>query len=233
MRETTGIDPAALRRETLEDCRMNEFDNEILPTDPDEGEEIAERVSGRETYEWVRSLVGAVLAITLLFTFAVRMMGVLGTSMVPTLQDGDRLIVANGWLCRDYQYGDIVIAYKESFDSEPIVKRVIATEGQTVDIDFVLGRVFVDGELLEEDYVNDLTYLEEGVELPLTLGEGELFLMGDNRNRSSDSRSSALGAVDESLIIGKAVLLVFPGKDSLTGERDFGRVGSLKLKQGG
>lgn len=209
---------------------MSEFENDIFPTDPDEGEEITERVAGRETYEWVRSLVGAVLTITLVFTFAVRLMGVSGHSMVPTLQEGDRLIVVNNWLCGDYEYGDIVIAYKDSFDAEPIVKRVIATGGQTVDIDFTLGRVFVDGELLQEDYVNDLTYLEEGTEFPLTLGEGELFLMGDNRNRSSDSRNSALGAVDERLIIGKAVLLVFPGKDSLTDKRDFSRLGSLKLK---
>jgi len=98
--------------------------------------------------------------------------------------------VVSGWLCGDYKYGDIVIAYKESFDAEPIVKRVIATEGQTVDIDFTLGRVFVDGELLQEDYVNDLTYLDEGTQFPLTLGEGELFLMGDNRNRSSDIRKT-------------------------------------------
>ena len=131
--------------------------------------------------------------------------------------------MVSGWLCGDYKYGDIVIAYKESFDAEPIVKRVIATEGQTVDIDFTLGRVFVDGELLQEDYVNDLTYLDEGTQFPLTLGEGELFLMGD-------SRDERLGAVDERLIIGKAVLLVFPGRDSLTDKRDFSRLGSLKMK---
>lgn len=206
---------------------MNDFENDILPVDPDEGEELAERVAGRETYEWVRSLVCAVLAITLLFTFAVRLMGVSGRSMVPTLQHGDRLIVVRSWLCGELEYGDIVIAYKESFDAEPIVKRVIATGGQTVDIDFTLGRVFVDGELLQEDYINDLTYLDEGTEFPLTLGEGEVFLMGDNRNRSSDSRDSALGAVDERMIIGKAVLLVFPGKDSLTETRDFSRIGRL------
>ena len=221
---------AALRRPSDGETSMNDFGNEILPTDPDEGEEITERVAGRETYEWVRSLVGAVLVITLLFTFVVRLMGVDGHSMVPTLQDGDRLIVVSGWLCGDYKYGDIVIAYKESFDAEPIVKRVIATEGQTVDIDFTLGRVFVDGELLQEDYVNNLTYLDEGTQFPLTLGEGELFLMGDNRNRSSDSRDERLGAVDERLIIGKAVLLVFPGRDSLTDKRDFSRLGSLKMK---
>lgn len=206
---------------------MNDFENDILPTDPDEGEEITERVPGRETYEWVRSLVSAVLTITLIFTFVIRMMGVVGHSMVPTLQEGDRVLVLSNWLCGDFEYGDIVVAYKESFDSEPIIKRVIATEGQTVDIDFTLGRVFVDGIPLSEDYINDLTYLDEGTQFPLTLGEGELFLMGDNRNRSSDSRDSSLGAVDEKLIIGKAVFLVFPGKDSLTDKRDFGRIGPI------
>ena len=80
---------AALCRPSDGETSMNDFDNEILPTDPDEGEEITERVAGRETYEWVRSLVGAVLVITLLFTFVVRLMGVDGHSMVPTLQDGD------------------------------------------------------------------------------------------------------------------------------------------------
>lgn len=208
---------------------MNEFDNDILPTDPDEGEEVEARVAGRETYEWVRSLVSAVLTITLIFTFVIRMMGVVGHSMVPTLQEGDRLLVLSSWLCGDFEYGDIVVAYKESFDNEPIIKRVIATEGQTVDIDFTLGRVFVDGVPLSEDYINDLTYYSEGTEFPLTLGEGELFLMGDNRNRSSDSRNSSLGAVDERLVIGKAVFLVFPGKDSLTDKRDFSRIGPVRF----
>ena len=76
---------AAPRRPSDGETSMNDLDNEILPTDSDEGEEITERVAGRETYEWVRSLVGAVLAITLLFTFVVRLMGVDGHSMVPTL----------------------------------------------------------------------------------------------------------------------------------------------------
>ena len=208
---------------------MDEFDQK-LDIHEESSEEIVEKIPGRDVYETVSSLVSALLVVVLVFTFLVRLMGVSGPSMIPTLQDGDRLIVVSGWLCGDYKYGDIVIAYKESFDAEPIVKRVIATEGQTVDIDFTLGRVFVDGELLQEDYVNDLTYLDEGTQFPLTLGEGELFLMGDNRNRSSDSRDERLGAVDERLIIGKAVLLVFPGRDSLTDKRDFSRLGSLKMK---
>ncbi len=206
---------------------MKEFENESLPVDPDGEEELLEKIEGRESYEWLRSLVTAVLVVTLVFTFFVRLMGVSGASMLPTLQHGDRLIVLSSWLCGDFEYGDIVIARKESFDQEPIVKRVIATGGQTVDIDFALGRVFVDGELLQEDYINDLTYLEEGVQFPLTLGENELFLMGDNRNRSSDSRHYLLGAIDERLVIGKAVFRVFPGKNSLTGERDFSTIGLL------
>ena len=206
--------------------RKDKVKEESLPQDG--GEEIVEKISGRENYEWVRSLVVAVISVTLLFTFALRLIGVSGGSMIPTLQDGDRLIVLNSALCGEYQYGDIVIARKQSFEDEPIVKRVIATGGQTVDIDFSIGRVFVDGVPLQEDYINDLTYLEEGTEFPLTLKEGELFLMGDNRNRSSDSRDYRIGAVDDRMIIGRAVLVVFPGKDSLTGRREFSRIGFLR-----
>ena len=204
---------------------MEEFNENLERHD---GGEVAERIPGREAYEWARSLVAAVLIITLVFTFAVRMMGVSGPSMIPTLQDGDRLIVINAALCGTYRVGDIVIARKESFDEKPIVKRVIATGGQTVDIDFDLGRVYVDGALLEEEYINDLTYLEEGTEFPLTVPEGSVFLMGDNRNHSSDSRDERLGPVDERLIIGKAVFLLFPGKDYLTEKRDLSRIGLLK-----
>lgn len=204
---------------------MQDFND---PMELNDGDEIAERISGREAYEWARSLVSAVLIITLVFTFAVRMMGVSGPSMIPTLQDGDRLIVVNATLCGDYEVGDIVIARKMSFSDEPIVKRVIATEGQTVDIDFDLGRVYVDGVELQEDYINDLTYLEEGTEFPLTVPEGSVFLMGDNRNHSNDSRDDRLGPVDERMIIGKAVFVVFPGKDYLTEKRDMSRIGLLK-----
>ena len=170
----------------------------------------------------------ALLVVVLVFTFLVRLMGVSGPSMIPTLQDGDRLLVVNSLLCGDYQVGDIVIARKETFDSKPIVKRVIATAGQTVDIDFNLGQVYVDGELLDEDYINDYTYREEGTVFPLTVPEGEVFLMGDNRNHSNDSRDSSLGTVDTRLLIGKAVFLVFPGRDYLTEQREFGRIGLLQ-----
>ena len=179
-------------------------------------------------YEWVQALVGVVLAVVLLFTFAVRVVLVSGPSMRETLQHQDCLLVVNAHLCGGFKAGDIVIIRKESFkDGEPIVKRVIATEGQTVDIDFVSGAVYVDGELLEEDYINEPTYVEEGTEFPLTVPEGSIFVMGDNRNHSSDSRSSDLGTVDIRYVIGKAVFLLFPGADEATGQRDFGRIGPI------
>ena len=169
----------------------------------------------------------SVLAVVLVFTFVIRLIGVDGHSMVPTLQDGDRLLVLNSMLYHDYRQGDIVVLRKETFLDEPIVKRVIATEGQTVDIDFSTGDVRVDGEVLEEDYINERTYLEEGTEFPLTVPEGSIFVMGDNRNHSSDSRDSRLGTVDARYVIGKAVFLAFPGPDMDTKERDWSRIGLL------
>ena len=186
-----------------------------------------EKEEGRDLYEWAQALVCSVLAVVLLFTFVIRLIGVDGHSMVPTLQDGDRLLVLNAMLDNDYEYGDIVVLRKDTFLEEPIVKRVIATEGQTVDIDFANGVVYVDGEALDEPYINEPTYVEEGTEFPLTVPEGSIFVMGDNRNHSSDSRSSDLGTVDTRYVIGKAVFLLFPGADEATGQRDFGRIGPI------
>ena len=183
---------------------------------------------GRDLYEWVQALVCSVLTVVLVFTFGIRLIGVDGHSMVPTLQDGDRLLVTTSLLSGDYEYGDIVIIQKGAFaGGEPIVKRVIATGGQTVDIDFETGAVYVDGTLLEEDYINELTFVEEGTEFPLTVPEGSIFVMGDNRNHSSDSRDASLGTVDTRYVIGLAVILAFPGADESTGKRDFGRIGLI------
>lgn len=187
-----------------------------------------EQVEGLDLYEWIQALVCSVLTVVLIFTFVIRLIGVDGYSMVPTLQNGDRLLVLNSLLYHDYQYDDIVVLRKDTFMREPIVKRVIATEGQTVDIDFSTGSVYVDGELLDEPYINERTYLEEGTEFPLTVPEGSIFVMGDNRNNSSDSRDSRLGTVDTRYVIGKAVFLAFPGADDSTGKRDYGRIGLIK-----
>ena len=187
-----------------------------------------EKKKGRELYEWVQALVCSVLAVVVVFTFVVRLIGVDGHSMVPTLQNGDRLLVLNSLWDNDYQYGDIVVLRKESFLEDPIVKRVIAVENQTVDIDYSTGSVYVDGQLLEENYISELTFLEEGTEFPLTVPKGSIFVMGDNRNHSSDSRDSRLGTVDTRYVIGKAVFLAFPGPDAYTGERSMKRIGVIE-----
>ena len=191
-------------------------------------EQERKTVRGRDLYEWIQSLVGSVLVVVAIFTFGIRMLGVDGHSMLNTLQHGDRLMVVNPIFYHDYKYGDIVILRKTGvFDNEPIVKRVIATGGQTVDIDFGEGVVYVDGEALEEDYIREPTYTAEGTEFPLTVPEGSIFVMGDNRNGSSDSRDYRLGTVDTRYVIGKAAFLLFPGADYDTGKRDFGRIGLI------
>ena len=181
----------------------------------------------QDAYEWLQILIVALVTIILVFTFVGRITPVVGESMLPTLHEGDVMLIRDiGYT--DPQPGDIVVLTKE-FDAArgPIVKRIIAVEGQTVDIDFVSGAVYVDGELLEEDYINEPTYVEEGTGFPLTVPEGSIFVMGDNRNHSSDSRSSDLGTVDTRYVIGKAVFLLFPGADEATGQRDFGRIGPI------
>ena len=191
-------------------------------------EQEKKTVRGRDLYDWVQSLVGSVLVVVAIFTFGIRMLGVDGHSMLNTLQHGDRLLVLNSMFYHDYRYGDIVILRKDGvFDNDPIVKRVIAVGGQTVDIDFNAGIVYVDGEALKEDYVREPTYTAEGTECPLTVPEGSIFVMGDNRNGSSDSRDYRLGTVDTRYVIGKAAFLLFPGVDYDTNRRDFSRIGVI------
>ena len=164
--------------------------------------------TGSEALDWLQCIVSALVAAILLFTFVARTITVVGSSMVPTLEEGNLLIVSR--LFYQPKYGDIVVLRKESFMRDPIVKRVIATEGQTVDIDFQAGVVYVDGVALDEPYVNSLTTEPEDFDEPVTVPEGHVFVMGDNRNRSTDSRSNSVGCVDTRYIIGKALLRLAP-----------------------
>ena len=171
------------------------------------------------------------LAVALLvFTFAFRVVTVSGSSMFGTLADGDYLLLINRPLCGQLDAGDIVVASMDRFkDGEAIVKRVIATEGQQVDIDFEEGVVYVDGVALEEPYTHTPTNNSEGGSFPIVVEEGCVFLMGDNRNGSWDSRDPLIGCVDEREILGKAVLLMLPGtgENEFTVPRDFSRIGGL------
>ena len=196
---------------------------------------MAKKKETEESYSWKKSVVLylhdmiyllAVIIVVLLLLF--RVVIVSGPSMYDTLWDGDWLLVLSGVFYREPEYGDIIVASQDSFnDGEPIIKRVIATEGQTVDIDFEAGTVYVDGVALEEDYTYTLTTNEEGMTFPLTVDEGCIFVMGDNRGRSKDSRDPEIGLIDEREVLGKAVFLVFPGTHGGEHERQFGRIGAL------
>ena len=170
-------------------------------------------------------LLGVILLVLLLMF---RVVVVSGTSMVPTLVDGDYLLLLSTPLYNTPKYGDIIVASKDTFrNGEPIIKRVIAVEGQTVDIDFRSGIVYVDGVALDEPYTNGLTTLDEGTDFPLVVDEGHVFVLGDNRGRSEDSRSPVIGQIDKREILGKALFLFLPGKAEQGDERDFSRLGGF------
>lgn len=153
------------------------------------------------------SVATAIIIIFVVFTFICRPTSVVGDSMVPTLHNGDWLITMPK---SEYVYGDIVVVTQPNVHNEPLIKRVIATEGQTVDINFTSGQVFVNGVELNEPYINEETHTSSDVTFPLIVPEGKVFVMGDNRNRSSDSRSSGVGFIDTRYILGKAQLRVLP-----------------------
>ncbi len=179
-----------------------------------------------ETFDWIQSLVVALLICVLTFTFFVRVINVSGTSMLDTLHNNDRILVSN--LFYKPSQGDIVVLRKESFSTEPIVKRVIAVGGQTVNMDFEQGIVYVDGVALDEPYTLTPTTRRIDFEDEVLVPEGCLYVMGDNRNGSTDSRDDRIGCVDERLVIGKALLLIFPGTDRQHGESiEWSRIGVI------
>ncbi len=163
-------------------------------------------------YDLVSVVMSSFIIIAIIFTFAFRLVGVDGQSMTNTLQDGDWLLTVQK---PEYEYGDIVVITQDTYFHEPLIKRVIATGGQTVDIDYQTATVYVDGVALDEPYIREDYMLEKGDyrEFPYTVPEGHLFCMGDNRNGSTDSRSYHVGDIDERCILGKAVVRILPFGD--------------------
>ena len=159
-------------------------------------------------FDVVSIFTTALVIIAVLFTFVIRFVGVDGNSMVPTLNHGDWLVVSA--INNNIQVGDFVISTQPNSFNEPLVKRVIAKGGQTIDINFRTGDVYVDRVKIDEPYINALTMTQEGVSFPLTVPEGKLFLMGDNRNDSTDSRSPMVGCVDERYILGVVLFRLTP-----------------------
>ncbi len=171
-------------------------------------EEVPKSRFHSELFDWGEALLISLATVILIFVFGVRIIGVQGSSMEPTLQDSNQLLVSN--LFYTPEKGDVVILTKDSFMESPIVKRVIATEGDTVDIDFETGDVTVNGEVLEEDYIAEPTTTFYDVTFPQTVPEGCIFVMGDNRNHSTDSRYGALGMVDTRYVIGRVLMRIYP-----------------------
>lgn len=162
-----------------------------------------------DVYNTLADVAACLIFVTILFVFAMRLVGVQGPSMQPTLYEGDKLTLLSNFLYEP-QVGDIVVARVPTFSDDPIVKRVIAGEGQTIDIHFDTGEVFVDGQLLDEPYINDPTTRAEGMQFPLTVPEGCIFVMGDNRLHSTDSRDPSIGCFDKRYVLGKALRIILP-----------------------
>ena len=178
---------------------------------------------------YLHDLCWMLAVIMILFLIFFRIIVVSGPSMKMTLLDGDYLLLISNLFYREPEKGDVVVVSKQDYDNgKPIVKRVIATEGQIVDMDFANGIVYVDGLPLEEDYINTPTNLDEGSVFPQIVEEDHVFVMGDNRNNSKDSRSLEIGQVDKREVLGKVALLMVPGTDHGAEARDVHRIGTVK-----
>ena len=159
-------------------------------------------------YEWIDSVMGAIIIIFILFTFLFRAVGVDGKSMMPTLQNGDWLAISG--INFEPHRGDIVVVTQPNEVHEPLIKRIIAVGGETIDINFVTHEVKINGETIDEPYIAEPTRRSFDVEFPLAIPEGFVFVMGDNRNNSTDSRASGVGLIDKRYILGKTLFRFFP-----------------------
>lgn len=158
-------------------------------------------------YDWVSSIIVAVIAVVVLLTFCFRIIDVDGRSMEPTLINTDKVVVTN--LFYTPNDGDVVvISHGEEYD-KPLVKRVIATEGQKIRIDFAKNEVYVDDKLIEEPYIQGET-IPGDAQIPEVVPEGKVFVLGDNRGISLDSRYQEVGLIDVTSIIGKAQFVIIP-----------------------
>lgn len=172
-------------------------------------EKPEEKSMGREILEWIVTILAAFAIAMLIKSFIFTIALVDGESMMPTLNNGDRLVV---WrLGYQPQRGDIIVLQQAG--KKPYIKRIIAVEGDTVDIDFNLHTVKVNGEILDENYILEPIARSGDMIFPLTVDKDCVFVLGDNRNNSTDSRFSSVGQVMDEDIMGKATIRLFPFTD--------------------
>lgn len=155
-------------------------------------------------YDWIGTLIVSLIILSLLLTYIFRVVAVDGNSMLPTLQDGDRLLLSTS--DAEYQYGDIVVV--DRYTRDPLIKRVIACGGQTVSID-ENGAVWVDGRVIVEPYIIGTTEQKDFAE-ERQIPEGYLFVMGDNREDSLDSRSAEIDLISEKDVVGRVLYRIWP-----------------------
>ena len=166
------------------------------------------RKSNQNVVEWYEALIFALAFLVLLFTFVIRVVAVDGFSMVPTLNSGDRLLVQSSLF--GVQRGDVVVIDSYIDYGKPLVKRVIAVGGDRVDINAETGEVFVNDQLLDEPYIAEPTHQAGDMGFPLTVPEGCMFVMGDNRMHSTDSRYQDIGFIDERDVLGRVLYRIYP-----------------------
>lgn len=162
----------------------------------------------RDVFEWYDSLVFALGVIVLAFMFVLRVITISGSSMEPTFYSGEHVLVQS--TLYEPQRGDIVVIDGYSPYGNPIIKRIIGMEGDEIDIDFSTGTVIRNGQILDEPYISAPTTLQMDVQFPVTVPEGCVFVLGDNRPGSKDSRSSDIGFLDERAILGKVLWRLTP-----------------------
>ncbi len=187
----------------------------------------------KDVFDWLDIIVSSVIAVIIIFSFLFRVVTIKGESMENTLYSNEKVIISD--LFYEAKFGDIVVISRNTtnttsnaVNNEPIIKRVIATEGQYVDIDFVQGKVYVGYDLanmtlLEETYVKTPTNERGNVNFPVYVDEGHIFVLGDNRNESLDSRYKSIGEdglIDTRYVLGRAIFRIYP----------FGRIGGLSKK---
>ena len=162
----------------------------------------------KKIFEFIDSFCTAVMFITVVILFFCRVIVVDGDSMLPTLQSGEKIITTNFFY--QPEVGDIVVTDSNNGYKKPLIKRVIATGGDTIKIDYPTGDVYLNGNLLDEDYIFEKINPSDTENLEITVPQGYVFLMGDNRNASYDSRAAEIGVINQKDLLGKAVFRISP-----------------------